>query len=100
MKPAPLARPPESMRPDRPEVNTTIGSGVVTEIEPGVLFECLVGSQNQARGLTTGLVTFAPLAELPYHSHPFSESITLLKGRAVVEVEGRRFVLGPLDNVV
>ena len=100
MKPAPLSRPPESMRPDRPEVSTRVGSGLVVEIEPGVRFECLVGSQNQARGLTTGVVTFAPSAELPYHSHPFSESITLLEGKAVVEVEGRSHELAPLDNVV
>ena len=63
-------------------------------------FECLVGAHNGARGLTTGLVTFAATAVLPYHTHTFSESITLLEGQAAVEVEGREYVLGPLDNVV
>jgi len=50
--------------------------------------------------LTTGIATFDPGAELAYHAHPFSESITLLRGQAVVEVEGRRYELEPLDNVV
>ena len=98
--PTPLDRPPESMRPNRPEVMNSIGAGKKVEIERGVVFECLVGAHNQARNLTTGIVAFASGAELTYHAHPFSESITLLRGSAVVEVEGRRYQLGPLDNVV
>ena len=96
----PLARPPDSMRPDRPEVLTPLGSGRVGKVAPGVRFECLVGDFNGARGLTTGLVTFAPSAACPDHAHPFSESLTLLSGRALVSVEGREYVLEPLDNVV
>src|SRR5688572_25475622 len=72
----PLDRPPESFRPDRPEVMTAVGEGPKFEIARGVSFECLVGSHNQARRLTTGLVTFAPGATLPYHSHTFTESLT------------------------
>lgn len=100
IQPAPLARPPESMRPDRPEVMNARGSGVQTEISRGVQFECLVGSHNAARNLTTGFVTFAPGAMLHYHLHPFSESITLVQGTATVEVEGRSYALERLDNVV
>jgi 2-keto-3-deoxy-L-rhamnonate aldolase RhmA/quercetin dioxygenase-like cupin family protein len=95
-----LERPPEALRPDRPEVMTAVGAGPKTEIERGVTFECLAGTHARARGLTTGLVTFAPGAKLPYHVHPFSESITLLCGQAAVEVEGRRYELEQLDNVV
>jgi 2-keto-3-deoxy-L-rhamnonate aldolase RhmA/quercetin dioxygenase-like cupin family protein len=98
--PAPLERPPESFRPDRPEVMNAVGSGPRVELGPGVTFECLVGSHNQARGLTTGWVTFRPGAVLPYHSHTFTESITLLQGSACVEVEGRRYTLGRMDNAV
>jgi 2-keto-3-deoxy-L-rhamnonate aldolase RhmA/quercetin dioxygenase-like cupin family protein len=97
---SPLAKPPESMRPDRPEVMTAVGAGQKTQIADGVSFECLVGKQNQARRLTTGLVTFAPRAELPYHEHTFAESITLLSGAMSVEVEGRIYSLKKLDNVV
>lgn len=99
-KAAPLARPPESMRPDRPEVMNVLGTGPKVEISRGVQFECLVGSHNRARNLTTGFVTFAPGAALPYHLHAFSESITLVRGTATVEVEGRSYALGRLDNVV
>jgi quercetin dioxygenase-like cupin family protein len=49
--------------------------------------------------MTTGLVTFAPGASLPCHLHAFSESITLLSGAFVVEVEGRSYSLKKLDNV-
>ncbi len=97
---APLDRPPETFRPDRPEVISPIGSGPREEIERGVVFESLVGSHNRARNLTTGLVTFAPGAELPYHTHPFGESITLLRGQALVEADGRSYELKTLDNMV
>src|SRR5262245_66554119 len=96
----PLERPPESMRPDRPEIVAWLGAGTQTEIEPGVHFECHVGAINNARNLTTGLVTFDPGASLRLHTHPFSESITLLKGHAAVSVQGRRYELEPHDNVV
>lgn len=98
--PAPLARPPESLRPDRSEVMNTVGSGPQTQIAPGVSFECLVGSHNQAKRLTTGLVTFAPGATLPCHSHTFTESMTLLSGSLAIEVEGRSYTLTRLDNAV
>lgn len=97
---APLDRPPESFRPDRPEAMTAVGDGPKVEIARGVMFECLVGSHNAARRLTTGLVTFAPGVTLPYHSHAFTESITLLSGAAILEVEGRSYSLQKLDNAV
>ena len=97
---APLERPPESMRPDRDEVVTPVGEGVRVEIDPGVVFECLVGAQNGARDLTTGVVTFAPGAELTCHRHPYGEAVTLLSGSVIMEVDGRRYQMGPLDNVV
>ncbi len=99
-KVTPLPTPPENMRPDRPEVMNPVGSGKVIEIERGVSFEALVGAHNNAHNLTTGIVTFETGAQLPYHSHTFTESVTLLSGRALMEVEGRRYLLEPLDNVV
>lgn len=97
---ASLDRPAESFRPDRPEVMNELGSGPKLNIQPGVVFECLVGAHNQARKLTTGIVRFDPGVRLAYHTHPCTEAITLLAGSAVVEVEGRRYRLAPLDNVV
>lgn len=98
--PPPLPRPPESFRPDRPEVTTAVGSGQFVDIAPGIRLEVLVGSGVGARDLTTGEVTFAPGAELPCHTHTFTESLTARTGRLSVEVEGRRYDLEPLDNVV
>jgi 2-dehydro-3-deoxyglucarate aldolase/4-hydroxy-2-oxoheptanedioate aldolase len=98
--PAPLERPPESFRPDRPEVMNAVGSGPRVELSSGVTFECLVGNHNRARGLTTGWVIFRPGAILPYHSHTFTEAITLMQGAACVEIEGRRYTLNRLDNAV
>ena len=96
----PLPRPPESMRPNRMEVMNAVGKGPQIEVARGVQFECLVGSHIQAQRLTTGLVTFAPGAILPCHTHTFTESITLLDGSITFEVEGRAYVLNKLDNVV
>jgi quercetin dioxygenase-like cupin family protein len=88
------------MRPNRHEVISPLGTGTTIEIAPGVRFECLVGAHNQAHNLTTGIVSFDAGAELPYHTHPFSESVTLLAGGATIEVEGRSYELEPLDNMV
>ena len=90
---------PPEFRPDRNEVMNARGSGPQLEIAPGITFDCMVGAHNQARNLTTGLVTFQPGGVLPCHRHTFAESITLLQGRALVDVEGRMYELGPLDNV-
>jgi 2-keto-3-deoxy-L-rhamnonate aldolase RhmA/quercetin dioxygenase-like cupin family protein len=96
----PLPQPPEAMRPERPEVITNSGKGPVVELQAGVIFEALAGQFNAARNLTTGIVTFKPQAELAPHTHPGSESITVLEGQAEVTVEGRVYRLGPLDNIV
>lgn len=99
-KAAPATTRPPEMQPDRGEVITRLEDAAQIELERGVLFRPLVGKHNGARNLTTGLVTFAPGAELPYHTHTFSESVTVLEGRVFLEAEGRRYNLGELDNVV
>lgn len=90
---------PAGMRPDRAEVVGAITDSPEVEIERGVLFRALVGQHNHARNLTTGIVTFAPAAALPYHTHPFAESVTLVLGEAILEVEGRCYRLRSLDNI-
>lgn len=69
------------------------------DLAPGVSFVCHLGPSNGAANLTAGVVTFARGAVLPYHRHGFTESITLLSGRALVEVEGRMYTLAPLDTI-
>jgi quercetin dioxygenase-like cupin family protein len=101
-KPArdPLPKPPEAMRPDRKEIITPIRDAKPVELQKGVRLDPLVGNFNTARNLTTGIVTFEPLAVLDRHTHPSSESITVLEGEAEVSVEGRVYRLRPLDNIV
>ena len=96
----PLDRPPESFRPDRVETITAVGQGTTSEISRGATFECLVGKFNGARNLTTGILTVLPGGQVDCHTHGYTESLTLLAGSAIVEVEGRRYLLGVLDNVV
>lgn len=92
--------PPDTFRPDRLESINRAGSRPPVELAPGVLLDCLVGQHNGARDLTTALVTLAPDSRLPYHTHPVSESLTVLGGVAQVDVEGRTYQLGELDNIV
>jgi quercetin dioxygenase-like cupin family protein len=66
---------------------------------PGVVLRPLVGAHNQAHNLFTGLATIDPEAEWPYHSRPCGEALTLLSGEVVVDVEGHRYLLRPLDHV-
>ena len=95
----PLPRPEERFRPDRPEVMAALADAPTVELGPGATFRCQVGAHNRARGLTTGIVEIACGGEVPCHTHTFSESITLLSGKAEVEVEGRIYSLAPLDTV-
>src|SRR5207244_10422348 len=94
-----LPRPPESVRPDRRESINEPGKKPPIELAHGVLFDCLVGKDNGARNLTTGVVTLKAETGLGYHSHPVSESITVLSGAAVAAVEGREYSLGSLYHI-
>ncbi|MFN8708716.1 MAG: aldolase/citrate lyase family protein [Planctomyces sp.] len=96
----PLPVPPASMKPDRAEVVTTREHARTSTIQAGVTFEMMVGEFLGARNLTTGIVTFDPLAKLDCHTHPCSESITVLDGTVEITVEGRQYRLGPLDNIL
>ena len=95
----PERRPPQALRPDRPEVANKAGSRPAAEIAAGVDFEAAAGSHNGADGLTSGLSTFHPLSRLPYHHHPYAESLTLLRGEILVEAEGRIYALSPFDHI-
>ena len=94
-----LEKPPEDFRPDRFESMNPCGSGPQVELAPGVHLDWQVGEHNQADKLTTGIVRFEPGSLLPYHTHPCSESITVLEGELLVLVEEREYRLGPIDNV-
>jgi 2-keto-3-deoxy-L-rhamnonate aldolase RhmA/quercetin dioxygenase-like cupin family protein len=90
---------PAEMLPDRAAVIADPAAGFDLELQAGVGVRPLVGAHNSARRLTTSLVTLQPAASLDYHTHSFSESITVLSGQLEMLVEGRVYKLGPLDNI-
>lgn len=69
------------------------------DLSSGVSLRLFASADSGAEGFCTALATFAPAAELPYHTHEFSEAATVLSGNAVVAVEGRTYLLGPLDCI-
>lgn len=93
-------RPRQWMKPDRKEVITPYGSGVVVERSPGVSEQWVVGAHNRARNLSTGFVTVRPNTRTPGHRHHVTESLTVLSGQVSVEIEGRVYQLVAMDNVV
>jgi quercetin dioxygenase-like cupin family protein len=84
---------------DRIETIERLEASRAVVLIPGVESRPMAGAHNGARGLFTGLVTLAPGASIPYHERPAAEAIVLLEGEAVVDVEDRRYRLGPLDAV-
>ena len=77
----------------RPEASRAI------VLVPGAELRPMAGAHLGARGLFTGLLTLGPGASIPYHARPASEAMVLLEGDAAVDVEDRRYRLGPLDAV-
>jgi 2-keto-3-deoxy-L-rhamnonate aldolase RhmA/quercetin dioxygenase-like cupin family protein len=96
----PVRQRPQHIQPDRDEVITKVADGTCAALQAGVFCITLVGECNGAHNLTTGIATFDPEATLDCHTHPCSESITVLEGEAEVTVEGRMYRLGALDNIV
>lgn len=87
----------ESGRADRREFITSGRCPPAPGLAAGVDLRVFVSGQLGAAGLCTGTATLGPGAELPYHTHAFSEAITVLEGGATAEVEGRRYRLTPHD---
>ncbi len=69
----------------------------VTVIVPGIELRPLAGGHNGARGLFTGLLSLAPGAIYPFYGRPVTESLVVLEGEAALDVEDRRYHLGPRD---
>lgn len=94
-----------SVHPSNPEGGSNIvvvepGAGRRVQITDDVCVDFHVGTHIGTVGLTTGLVTFRPGAQLPRHTHIFTESLIVLEGRVRIDVEGRQHSLSPLDSAV
>lgn len=51
-----------------------------------------------ATSFINGITEFAPGTAIPFHSHNCEESVMLLEGHAILDIEGQEHVLKPLDT--
>lgn len=59
----------------------------------------LVGPSCGAKSFINGITSFGPGARIPFHSHNCEESVMLLEGDAILDIEGQESVrLQPLDT--
>jgi quercetin dioxygenase-like cupin family protein len=58
----------------------------------------LVTSGTGSQSLLNGITEFGPGASIPLHTHNCEESVMVLEGQAVVEIDGVRHLMGPNDT--
>ena len=58
----------------------------------------LVSPSVGARTFITGITEFEPGVAIPFHSHNCEESVVLLEGDAVMEIDGQEIPIQPLDT--
>lgn len=64
----------------------------------GTRTTALVSPAIGARGFINGITSFEPGAAVAFHSHNCEESVTLIEGEALLEMQGRQVRLQPLDT--
>jgi len=58
-----------------------------------------VGASCGAESFINGITSFGPGAKIPFHSHNCEESVMLLEGDAMLDIEGQESVrLQPMDT--
>ena len=85
--------------PGRREAIERSDSTPVQVLVPGVELRPLVGVHNGVRDFFTGLLTIGPGGSYPLYTRSVSEALILLEGDGAVDVEDRRYRLGPLDAI-
>lgn len=78
-----ILRPSELLRHDR-------GGGASTT--------SLVSRRVGATSFINGITEFAPGAAVAFHSHNCEESVLLLEGDAILDIDGKEYELRPLDT--
>ena len=58
----------------------------------------LVGPSIGASAFITGITSFAPGTAIPFHSHNCEESVMLLEGDAMLDIDGQEIRLQPMDT--
>jgi quercetin dioxygenase-like cupin family protein len=64
----------------------------------GVKSRVLVSRQIGSENLTNGVTVFPPGAKIAIHWHNCDESVVILDGEAVCEIDGKQFQMGRLDT--
>jgi len=57
----------------------------------------LVGRKVGARAFLTGYTEFAGGAQIPFHFHNCEESVVLIEGDAMLDIDGQEYRLKPQD---
>ena len=57
----------------------------------------LVSPAIGAQGFINGITEFGPGAAIPFHSHNCEESVVLMSGRAMLDIDGQEHELQPHD---
>src|SRR5262249_38380762 len=69
------------------------------EIAVGVELCTFASETRGAIGFCTAIAKMRPLSRIPYHTHSCVEVIIPLSGTADVDIEGRRYQMGPYDAI-
>ncbi len=72
----------------------------MTEIDrgTGVKTRLLVSRHLGSENLTSGITTFEPGSKIARHWHNCDESVVVLEGEAVCEIDGQLYTLAPYDT--
>lgn len=84
-----------------------------TELQPRVLRPSEIASHDRgggakttplvspaigAQGFINGITEFAPGAAIPFHSHNCEESVVLLEGDAMLDIDGKEYPVKPFET--
>lgn len=58
----------------------------------------LVSPAIGAQGFINGITEFAPGAAIPFHSHNCEESVVLLEGLAMLDIDGKEYPVQPFET--
>ena len=83
-----------------PEAVTRFAASPGYELAPGTDFHDLFAGRLGSSGICGGYGLFEPGSGLPCHLHEYDESITIVTGRAVCQVEGRQYDVGGMDTAM
>jgi quercetin dioxygenase-like cupin family protein len=81
-----------------PEALVRYDHGAVYQLSPNAYFHDLFAKRFGSVGICGGHGRFFRGASLPCHVHDFDESITIVKGKAVCLVQGKRYELSDCDT--